>query len=140
MDGWHALFTETFRLSYRSPTRLGDVRDLQGHGAPPSQSHHQSINGRCFPHRTDPGLCHWLLAVLLASRQVHSRAWFSDAARLLCSLGSHVRDGFESTIGQFFPHSKRDSNGLDGPDRPSRGFETLLAEICRAPTLRAEAG
>ena len=44
--------------------RARDVRDVQGHGAPPSQSHRQSVDDRRLPDRTDPRLCHGILAVV----------------------------------------------------------------------------
>src|SRR5665213_4091647 len=69
VDGGHALFAATVRLSLRSGDRIEAVRDVQGDGTAAAEGHHQSSDDRDLAGGALPRLVRALVFGWLAARQ-----------------------------------------------------------------------
>src|SRR3954470_11165852 len=69
LDGGHAVSAAAVRLSLRSESRIGAIRNLQGHGTSVAEGHHQPGDDRDVAVRTLPRLDRTLFFRRLAAWQ-----------------------------------------------------------------------
>src|SRR5437763_2504402 len=91
LDGGHAVSAAAVRLSLRSESRIGAIRNLQGDGTTVAEGDHQPRDDRDMAVRTLPRLDRTFFFRRLAAWQASAGAAAVRGARFFFSLGEGFR-------------------------------------------------